>query len=268
MNNILKRISQVSLTATIVAVVALVGCVKKPITQPDKVILGGLELIEGTTNKYQSGINDMGTFIRVFSQQNWSIELEFPNPDVQNWATLGRDSGKGNGEVWLSYSSNPDDSRDVVIKIYFDKGEKTIYLTQLGLGGHIDDPKGWLEIPETPESLAGSAWKITHYVPDRLGMRNYTVLYDTLKYYPVWVAYPMHSCYDGGSGRTDEWAYNPDVPIAYQPDMSEGMRNGYDRGHMLPSAARYVTKAANEQTFYYTNMTAQRNDLNGGVWED
>ena len=40
----------------------------------------------------------------------------------------------------------------------------------------------------------------------------------------------------------------------------------YSRGHQLPSADRTGSSADNDTSFYSTNMTPQRQSLNGGAW--
>ncbi len=43
-------------------------------------------------------------------------------------------------------------------------------------------------------------------------------------------------------------------------------KQGYDRGHLCASADRLYSREVNEQTFYYTNMSPQRNKFNTGIW--
>lgn len=51
-----------------------------------------------------------------------------------------------------------------------------------------------------------------------------------------------------------------------QYEVTQSAFRGYDRGHIVASADRLYSKEANEQTFYYTNMSPQRHNLNTGVW--
>ena len=43
--------------------------------------------------------------------------------------------------------------------------------------------------------------------------------------------------------------------------------NGYDHGHICPSADRLRSAESNYQTFYITNMQPQLNVFNAGIWE-
>ena len=97
-------------------------------------------------------------------------------------------------------------------------------------------------------------------------VRNYSFWYDLDNRVALWVAYPLYSGMTRGVSRTDKWDYDPLVPRRYQGDVSRSYA-GWDRGHQLPSADRLCTVAANEQTFYYTNITPQNQNLNQGIWE-
>ena len=108
--------------------------------------------------------------------------------------------------------------------------------------------------------------------------RNYTLLYDSEMYASYWVAYPL--CSDHiTTGRTESWAYDPDVPEGKQAKQkhSYGVSlsttnyadNSYARGHQIPNADRNNVAAMQAQTYYYTNLTPQiQNGFNGGIWSN
>ena len=71
----------------------------------------------------------------------------------------------------------------------------------------------------------------------------------------------------GPTTRTDNWSYDPKVPVDLQPKLEKGWgESGVDRGHIVPSGSRTANFVQNAATFFYTNMTAQSSDLNQGVW--
>ena len=85
----------------------------------------------------------------------------------------------------------------------------------------------------------------------------------------LWVAYPLHSCYRGNSGRTEAWAADPLIEMLYQAKVygeTFCYYKDYSRGHQIPSADRTATDELNSQTFYASNMTPQNGDFNGGIW--
>lgn len=151
----------------------------------------------------------------------------------------------------------------------------------------IPDGYVWTEIPELPEkddpalvANGGHLQVITHLATFHSGSvsfesRNYSMLYDREQKVSHWVAYPMHRVFiNGGGSRANNYLYDPAVPSAWQSsaaDREEGGyggygRNPYQRGHQIAAADRNSSQAANDQTFYMTNMTPQNGNLNGGEW--
>ena len=112
---------------------------------------------------------------------------------------------------------------------------------------------------------------VTHYgLIGGQRVRNYTLLFDRDKHAALWVAYPLHACYRGGSGRTDAWAADPLIEESFQALLYGNpycYYDGYSRGHQIPSGDRTVNDELNGQTFYASNMTPQNSDFNSGVWE-
>ena len=148
---------------------------------------------------------------------------------------------------------------------------------------------GWLELPSyTAASLAGtttSSLSDLYYLQHDATMggktqRNYTCLYDPEMYASYWVAYPL--CYDhkNGSGRSNQWAYDPLVPQSKQTNCVDGAygvnvstpnypNNLYSRGHQIANADRNGVDDMCDQTFYMTNLTPQiQNGFNGGIWNN
>lgn len=82
-------------------------------------------------------------------------------------------------------------------------------------------------------------------------------------YYVSWVLTPEHA--RGGSvKRSDKFRPDPDVENCAQLD--DYRNSGFDRGHMAPSADFKYAEDAQLATFFLTNMSPQRHELNGGAW--
>lgn len=127
----------------------------------------------------------------------------------------------------------------------------------------------WTETPTITTQQLKDYKYISHYFSDKgKQVRSYSMLYDTQLKMAYWVAYPLCNYYTmKGVERTNAWAYDPSLSSEEQATMKRGL-NGYDRGHQIPSADRVVTREANVQTFYYTNMTAQiGKGLNQNIWQ-
>ena len=128
---------------------------------------------------------------------------------------------------------------------------------------------GWAELPETIEKSGDYyyTWHITDVkYANGNKARNYTVCYSKDKMCAMWVAAPMHDFYEvKNSDRTDDYATDPNIDFT-QP----GKWNGYTRGHLLGSSERLVSRKANQQVFYYSNIAPQYGqpyfNTGGGAW--
>ena len=219
-------------------------------------------------------------FLSVSSTGNWTIVTSAP------WLTVSPATGSGNSNtVVLSYTENTDAVRTATVTISSPGGSATASITQNKLvvpvppsPGPGDDPSQqeengygfktapykWLELPETIEG--DELEFFAHYMP--LGgatVRNYSFDWDYDNLVAPWVAYPLCSGNIGNGGRSDQWGLDPLLPDKKQPVLFKAYANFGSRGHQIPSADR-LNRDANIQTFYFTNMTPQDYDFNGGIW--
>lgn len=130
-------------------------------------------------------------------------------------------------------------------------------------GEHILGDPDLLEVPQLKGGKQN--YFITHYSD---GVPNYSVEYDVDLRHPRWVAllFDDQTAADAGVGRSDAWDWDPKVPRSFSTE-TWFRGSGYSRGHMVASSDRYYSKDANKQTFYYTNVSPQLQEHNGGVWQ-
>lgn len=146
-------------------------------------------------------------------------------------------------------------------------------------GGQITpEPEGkytkWFETPVITDSQLKDFMYITHNTDlkykDGKPVRNYSMLYDKNLKMAYWVAYPLHSCYTTKKvEREDKWVSDPIVKNNdWQAVVSKTYSGSlYRRGHHCPSNDRRATQFMNDQTFYFTNQTPQRQDkFNAAIW--
>lgn len=94
---------------------------------------------------------------------------------------------------------------------------------------------------------------------------NYTMLFDAGKKCALWVAFEMSASYpDSNVGRNEAWVADPAINASWQLNGSYG--SAYSKGHQVASGDRQTSTDQNKQTFYYSNMTPQLQDLNGTTW--
>lgn len=127
--------------------------------------------------------------------------------------------------------------------------------------------KGWAELPN--EVSNGDYLYVDHECAMEKGARarNFTACYSKSKLCPVWVAAPLHDAYAKKNvERKNSYKDDPDLPYE-----QVGKWDGYTRGHMLGSAERLVSREANSQVMYFSNIGPQlgQNDYfngGGGQW--
>lgn len=107
-----------------------------------------------------------------------------------------------------------------------------------------------------------------HYVTmDGVQILNYALEWDNTKRHANCVAFTFDTTTSADNvKRTDAWSVDPKLPAEMQVQESDHKNDGFDKGHLCASEDRVYLKEANEQTFYYSNMSPQLNDFNGGFW--
>lgn len=97
---------------------------------------------------------------------------------------------------------------------------------------------------------------------------SFSMEYDKSKKHSRWIAFRFdNQTKQQNVDRSNEpFDADPSVASEYQRVQADFGRKGYDRGHLCASADRLYSREVNEQTFYYTNMSPQRNAFNTGVW--
>ena len=120
---------------------------------------------------------------------------------------------------------------------------------------------------------------ITHTT--NYGGRNtvtYSLEYNTRLHHSRWVAFEWYDVVNEKHWYRSNW-YNtswggdpfqadPSLPAGACPDRGSFSGSGGVRGHLCASEDRVYSKDANEQTFYYSNMSPMDYDFNGGFWMD
>ena len=157
-------------------------------------------------------------------------------------------------------------------------GKKNEYrVTINNKGGSVTPTPDYAMWSETPlftpkESFQYVSHGLSGSVSTRdanIGARNFSMLYDKENRVALWVAYPLHKGHLGSIKRTDAWEYDPSITEFDQPYLKKSWPSypTYNRGHQIASSDRTATTKANRMTFYYSNMTLQQVEFNGGTWE-
>jgi endonuclease G len=103
-----------------------------------------------------------------------------------------------------------------------------------------------------------------------LSHKAYTTHYSKSKHYPVkvewWITKNNLTC-PVKVKRGDKFIPDPKLP-AETNLQADYTGSGFDRGHNFPAADASCDKVANDESFYFSNMTAQYAALNRGDWKE
>jgi endonuclease G len=112
---------------------------------------------------------------------------------------------------------------------------------------------------------------VTSYSQDTVTLvhKAYKTTYSKSKHYPVkvewWITKASLTC-DNKVKRGDKFIPDPKLPT--ETDLqADYTGQGFDRGHNFPAADASCDQVANEESFYFSNMTAQYPALNRGDWK-
>jgi len=104
----------------------------------------------------------------------------------------------------------------------------------------------------------------------RINHTNYTTIFSKSKKYPVMVQWvvtkKMVTC---GTPLKRKDNFKPDPNLLEFTDLADDyVGSGFDRGHMMPAADNLCqTQQVQDESFYFSNMSAQYHSLNAGDWK-
>lgn len=223
-------------------------------------------------------------FLKISTSGVWRIDMS----TTDDWYSLSSIVGKGSETVILKVFPNDNSERVGKVSVFFDTEKETVLFTQGGADEAVDVAEEVgedeidkeqhfsptkeahrIEIPRlSKDFVQDKATFVVHYADDNVGDRtlNYSLEYNYASHHSRWVAFTF---YDKTSERltkrTNAWSTDPYL-LDYTDNAYDFRGSGYDRGHLVASADRLYSIQANEQTFFYSNMSPQVHSFNGGIW--
>lgn len=120
---------------------------------------------------------------------------------------------------------------------------------------------------EVPALKSGNVFVHHSTLYGKDSVMTYCLEYDPAANHSRWVAFRFDAVTSQKNvGRIDAWADDPKLPSSMR--VGAGTFWGYNRGHLCASADRMLSREANAQTFYMSNMSPQTTEFNGGIWLD
>ena len=107
---------------------------------------------------------------------------------------------------------------------------------------------------------------------------TYSISHNPERKHCLWTAFTFDPSNRAIKWKRDDWDNtewggdpfqpNPEMPDNYVMTKSEINHNGFVRGHIVASYDRVYSQDANEQTFYYSNISPMYSRFNTGAWND
>lgn len=83
---------------------------------------------------------------------------------------------------------------------------------------------------------------------------------------PAWTYYHYKKKYLSGSHHRSSGFKSDPVLLTDSASPEEYRHSGFDRGHMVPSGDMKISRAAQRESFYMSNVSPQRPRFNRGIW--
>jgi endonuclease G len=118
-------------------------------------------------------------------------------------------------------------------------------------------------IPQTQNGFAPSTWTRV------LRSEAFLVGYSDIKGNPLWVTYKIQAVPTAAKRLKRPSRFKADWRSFNEVTHADYTGSGYDRGHMAPNYAisRLYGKQAQLETFFMTNITPQKPNLNRKLWQ-
>jgi len=94
---------------------------------------------------------------------------------------------------------------------------------------------------------------------------NYSLSYNEKYEQAEWVFYELKNVKSSGSFKRPYFIEDPKVKTK-SATYKNYKNSGYDKGHLCPAADMKFSKEAFDETFYTSNISPQKKEFNGGIW--
>ncbi len=95
---------------------------------------------------------------------------------------------------------------------------------------------------------------------------EYVLCYDVGRKVALWDSYRLEATDVVDANRVNAFRTDPRLPIDQNASCDDYAGSGFDRGHMVPRSDMNRSQVAMVNTFFLTNMTPQRPNVNQGAW--
>ncbi|MCW2120808.1 DNA/RNA non-specific endonuclease [Flavobacterium sp. 7A] len=137
--------------------------------------------------------------------------------------------------------------------------------------GNFNPNKPIGESTDTKENTVNIQEEWTYFLPssttNQIVNHEFFVLsYNEKVEQAEWVAYELKKEYIKNNDFKRPYFIEDPKVITRSADWRNYKNSGYDKGHLCPAADMEFSRAAYNDTFYTSNISPQKHDFNGGIW--
>lgn len=154
-------------------------------------------------------------------------------------------------------------------------GIEYAWTDQTSVGSNVNanvlDESGYSLNLEMPHLNTANVFVAHSLTVNGAELLDYALEWDDTKKHSAWVAFSFdETTRKKGNGvvRGKDFFVDPLLPPAMQVTNDQHKNDGFDRGHLCGSADRLFTQEANDQTFYFSNMSPMIPTFNSPYWAE
>ena len=163
-------------------------------------------------------------------------------------------SGGGNTNVTSGSNENRNTSGPLEARYRMEfphlKGEPSVVVVHKAILNKNDKEKGINYSVEWDPNINAQRWSCYQ-------------MYSSVNYHPSYNVTRYYASNNGSLAADCQYPNDQDLPAQLQMTADPYKNNGYDHGHICPSADRQRAEEANYQTFFITNLQPQYKNFNG-----
>ncbi|WP_233098764.1 DNA/RNA non-specific endonuclease [Aureibaculum flavum] len=142
-----------------------------------------------------------------------------------------------------------------------------IIILLLGLVMYLFIPKNdTIDTDVNPVAVSGFNYLPTSTTNTIVNHQYYSLSYNESYEQAEWVAYELTQEHLSGSNRKRPYFIQDKKVKTQSADYRNYKKSGYTKGHLCPAGDRKFSKTAFDETFLTSNISPQKADFNGGVW--
>lgn len=197
--------------------------------------------------------------LTINANGSWILSTDEP------WVILSADKGTDNQIVKATLTPNyTAKMRSATITLKSGSESSQLSISQASAEIVSIPADANLSLPQRNNSMEYKEYYVTY---NNKKIFNYAIEWSPIHRHANWVALEFNATTrQENVTRTNEWDW--DTSLSGEIEESMHKKDGFDKGHLCASSERLYSTEANEQTFYYSNISPMISDFNQGYWAE